>query len=187
LQWEWRFQTTSSLSLWAGLDQSSLHLSDVNDAAVDTPNDALGGPTYPYANQWWASDKQKNWTGGANLNHYFRTVRLELAWNYLSARGITSYDYASAGALTYDYTAAQAGSQFPAMTYIVNSLTLNLTVPLTERASLRFYDYWEHGQIADWHYAGFNDSLVYGNNLYTDGGPQGYNTNVVGMFFNVKL
>jgi len=187
LQWEWRFQTTSSVSLWAGLDQSSLHLSDVNDAAVDTPNDVLGGPTYPYANQWWASDKQRNWSGGATLNHYFRAVRLELGWNYLSSRGITSYNYASAGALTYDYTQAQAGSQFPAMTYIVNALTVNLTVPLSERASMRFYDYYERGQIDDWHYAGFNNGLVYGNNLYTDGGPQGYNTNVVGMFFNVKL
>jgi hypothetical protein len=28
---------------------------------------------------------------------------------------------------------------------------------------------------------------VYGNSVYTDGGPQGYNTNVVGLFVNVKL
>jgi hypothetical protein len=187
LTWEWRFATTSSVSLWSGLDRSSLHLSDVNDAAVDTPNDALGGPTYPLANQWWASDKQRNWSGGATLNHYFGTVRADLGWNYISTRGITSYNYASAGALTYDYTAAQAGSQFPAMTYVVNSVTLNVTVPLTDRVSLRLFDCYERGQIADWHYAGFSNTLVYGNSVYTDGGPQGYDTNVVGLFFNVKL
>ena len=73
------------------------------------------------------------------------------------------------------------------MTYIVNSLTMSFTVPLSDRATVRLYDYYEHGQISDWHYAGFNNSLVYGNSLYTDGGPQGYNTNVVGLFVNVKL
>ncbi|MDB6082290.1 MAG: hypothetical protein JWN43_171, partial [Gammaproteobacteria bacterium] len=26
-----------------------------------------------------------------------------------------------------------------------------------------------------------------GNRVYTDGGPQAYNTNVVGLFVNVKL
>ncbi len=73
------------------------------------------------------------------------------------------------------------------MTYIVNSLTMSFTVPLSDRATVRLYDYYEHGQISDWHYAGFNNSLVYGNRVYTDAGPQGYNTNVVGLFVNVKL
>jgi hypothetical protein len=185
--WEWRFRALSSLNVWAGLDRSSLHLSDVNDAAVDTPNDLLGGSTYPYANQWWASDKQRNWSGGASLYHYIGPVRVDLGWNYISTRGITAYNDASPSATTYDYTNAQIGSQFPAMTYVVNAVTLNVTVPLNERTSLRLFDYWEHGQIYDWHYQNFNNSLVYGSNLYTDGGPQGYNTNVVGLFVNVKL
>jgi hypothetical protein len=112
---------------------------------------------------------------------------LNFDWNYLSSRGVTSYSAASPGAYTYNYTVDQAGSQFPAMTYVVNSLTLSFTVPLGDRASLRLYDYYEHGQISDWHYAGFNNTLVYGNRAYTDAGPQGYNTNVVGLFVNVKL
>jgi cytochrome c553 len=28
-------------------------------------------------------------------------------------------------------------------------------VPLSDRATVRLYDYYEHGQISDWHYAGF--------------------------------
>jgi hypothetical protein len=64
---------------------------------------------------------------------------------------------------------------------------MSFTVPLGDRASLRLYDYYERGQINDWHYAGFNNSLVYGNSVYTDAGPQGYNTNVVGLFLKVKL
>ena len=40
---------------------------------------------------------------------------------------ITAYDDASLSATTYDYTNAQIAAQVPAMTYIVNSLTLNIT------------------------------------------------------------
>jgi hypothetical protein len=191
LQWEWQPEARTNLSLWAAIDHSSMHMANVNDAgaplATDYPNAALGGPTYPLADQWWAADEQRNWTGGAALTHYFRDVRLDFSWNYLSARGITSYTYAGTGAMTFPYTPAEAGNQFPAMTYVVNSLTMSLTVPLSDRASLRFYDYYEHGQVSDWHYAGFNNTLVYGNRVYTDAGPQGYNTNVVGLFVNVKL
>jgi len=191
LQWEWQPAARTSMSLWAGIDRSSMHMANVNDAgaplAVDTPNDALGGPTYPLANLWWAADEERNWSGGATLTHYFRTMRLDFSWNYLSSRGITSYSYASPGAMTFPYTAAQAGSQFPAMTYDVNSLTLSFTVPLGDRTSLRLYDYYEHGQIDDWHYAGFSNTLVYGNRVYTDAGPQGYNSNMIGLFINVKL
>jgi hypothetical protein len=114
-------------------------------------------------------------------------MHLDLNWNYESSRGTTSYSYASTGALTFPYSAAEAGDQFPAMTYDVNSLTASFTIPLNERASLRLYDYYERGQVYDWHYAGFNSTLVYGNRAYTDAGPQGYNTNVLGMFINVKL
>jgi hypothetical protein len=191
LQWEWQPEARTSMSLWAAIDHSSMHMANVNDAgaplAVDTPNDALGGPTYPLANRWWAADEERNWSGGAALTHYFRSVRLDLNWNYISSRGITSYNFAGPGAMTFPYTAAEAGNQFPAMTYDVNSLTMSLTVPLNDRASLRLYDYYERGQINDWHYAGFNNTLVYGNRVYTDAGPQGYNTNVVGLFVNVKL
>jgi hypothetical protein len=187
LQWEWQFETVSSVSLWVGTDRSTIHLSNVNDAAVNTTDDTLGGSTYPYANQWWAADKQRNWSGGGTLTHYLGPVRLDLGWNYVSSRGITSYSYATSGALTYDYTAAQAGSQFPAMTYDVDTLSLKVTVPLNDHASLRLYDYYERGQISDWHYDGFDNTLVYGNRVYTDAGPQGYDTNVIGLFVTLRL
>jgi hypothetical protein len=186
LQWEWQLEALTSMSVWAGLDHSAVHLADVNDG-TRSANGLLGGPTYPYANQWWANDKERNWTGGASLTHHFRSVRLDFTWNYLSSRGITSYSYASPGAFTTPEFATNAGSQFPAMTYDVNSLTLSLTVPLNERASLRLFDYYERGQISDWHYAGFNQTLVYGQRVYTDAGPQGYNANLIGLFVNVRL
>jgi hypothetical protein len=197
LQWQWQFETLSSLSAWIGLDHSSMHMANVNDAgaplATDTTDDTLGGATYPLANRWWAADEERNWSGGASLTHYFGATRylgrtrLDFSWNYEASRGITSYSFASPGALTFASVAPTAGNQLPAMTYIVNSLTMSFTVPLSDRASLRLFDYYEHGQINDWHYAGFNNTLVYGNRVYTDGGPQGYNTNVVGLFLRVQL
>jgi hypothetical protein len=197
LQWQWQFETLSSVSAWVGLDHSSMHMANVNDAgaplATDTTDDTLGGATYPLANRWWAADEERNWSGGATLTHYFGATRLlgrtrlDLSWNYEASRGITSYNFASPGALTFASVAPTAGNQFPAMTYIINSLTMSFTVPLGDRASLRLFDYYEHGQINDWHYAGFNNTLVYGNRVYTDGGPQGYNTNVVGLFLKVRL
>ena len=186
LQWEWQPAARTNLSLWAGFDRSSLHMANVRDA-TDTPDDTLGGPTYPAANQWWANDKQRNWSAGASLSHQFWIARADLTWNYLSSRDITGYSFASAGALTYADIATTAGSEFPPMTYNLNSFTLSVTVPVGDRISLRLFDYYERGQISDWHYAGFNNTLVYGNGVYTDAGPQSYNTNLVGLFVNVKL
>ncbi len=187
LQWEWQLAARTSMSLWASLDHSTMHMANVNDASPNTPDATLGGSTYPYANQWWASDVERNWSGGATLSHYFGLVRADLGWNYLSSRGITGYSFASGGALTYPDLAATAGNQFPAMTYDLNSLKLNITIPLNSRASLRLYDYYERGSVYDWHYAGFSNTLVYGDRVYTDGGPQSYDTNIVGFFVNVKL
>jgi hypothetical protein len=191
LQWEWQPQERTSMSVWASIDHSSMHMANVNDAgaplAVDTPDNTLGGATYPLADLWWAADEEHNWSGGATLTHYFREMRLDFVWNYQSSRGITSYGYASPTAMTFPDSPAEAGNQFPAMTNNINSLTLSLTVPLSKQVSLGLFDYYERGQIYDWHYAGFANTLVYGNRVYTDAGPQGYNTNVAGLFVNVKL
>ena len=82
---------------------------------------------------------------------------------------------------------ATMGSGFPANTYRVNSVTVGATVQVTERVSLRVFDNYEIGSIFDWHYAGFNQGLVSGNTLYTDGGPQSYSENLIGVMVNVKL
>jgi Putative outer membrane beta-barrel porin, MtrB/PioB len=187
LQWEWQPVERASLSIWAGYDHSSLHMANVNDALADTPDNTLGGATYPTANRWWANDEERNWSAGASLSHQFWIARADLTWNYLSSRGITGYSFASAGALTYPDIADTAGSEFPPMTYNVNSFTLSVTVPVGDRISLRLFDYYERGQVSDWHYAGFNNTLVYDNRVYTDAGPQSYNTNLIGLFVNVKL
>ena len=97
------------------------------------------------------------------------------------------YSAASPGALVYPSEFATMGSGFPANTYRVNSVTVGATVQFTDRVSLRVFDTYEIGNIADWHYAGFNQGLVIGNTLYTDEGPQTYSQNLVGLLVNVKL
>jgi len=79
------------------------------------------------------------------------------------------------------------GSGFSPMTYRVNSVTASVIVPFTSRVSMRLFDYYERGHIDDWHYAGFNQSLVSHHELYTDGGPQSYSENLVGVFISMKL
>ena len=45
----------------------------------------------------------------------------------------------------------------------------------------------ERGHVSDWHYAGFDANRVYDHRVYTDGGPQSYRANLVGVLLNVKL
>jgi hypothetical protein len=89
--------------------------------------------------------------------------------------------------LVYPQDFPTIGSGFAPMTYRVNSVTASVIVPFTRRVSLCLFDYYDRGHIDDWHYAGFNQSLVYGHELYTDSGPQSYNENLVGVFISVKL
>jgi hypothetical protein len=187
LQWEWQPSPASTLSVYGAADHASVHLANVNDAATDTPDDTLGGATYPLANQWWEADEERNYSAGATFRHTFRGVSFDLSWNYIYSRGITSYSIASPGALTYPDIAPTIGNGFTPMIYRVNSLTLGVTVPFNQRVSLRLYDYYERGYVNDWHYAGFNQTLVYGSSLYTDAGPQSYNQNLIGLFVNIKL
>jgi hypothetical protein len=187
LQWEWQASPTSNVSLYAGIDHSSVHLANVNDAATDTPDDTLGGSTYPLANRWWEDDEERNYSAGATFRHSFGRLVVDASWNYMYSRGVTSYSIASPSALTYPAIAATIGNGFTPMIYRMNSVTLGASIALTPSVSLRLFDNYERGYINDWHYAGFDQTLVYGNSLYTDGGPQSYNANLIGVFINVKL
>jgi len=105
----------------------------------------------------------------------------------VNSRGLTSYSAASAAALENPADFTTMGNAFPATSYKLNSVTASVTVPLSPRLSVRLFDYYERGDIDDWHYANFNQSLAYGTSLYTDGGPQGYHSNIVGLWIQAKL
>ncbi len=112
---------------------------------------------------------------------------LDLGWTYIYSRGRVSYTAASPGALVYPSEFATMGTGFPAITYRLNSATVGVTFHVSDRVSVRVFDNYETGHISDWHYAGFNQSRVVGNTLYSDGGPQSYSETLLGVFVSAKL
>ena len=185
VQWEWQPSPETTTSAWYGYDRSTLVFANVNDGTGSDPD--LGGPTYPEAYRWWMDDAQRNHYAGVNFNRRFGRAVLDLAWNWTYSRGTTSYRMNSPAAVTTPANAAQATGAYPVMKYRVTSLTAGLTLPLSERMRLRVFDTWERGNLSDWHYFGFEDTLVYDHRVYTDGGPAKYNVNLVGMLFEVAL
>jgi hypothetical protein len=182
---EWVPTPGDSLSAYIGYDDSTMHQSSVASGSGAVCAN-LGCPYYPLANQWWSTDHERNYSAGAALRHRINRVSFDAAWSYIYSRGLIDYSAASAGAFVYPSEFSPAAS-FPAMTYRVNSVTVGAAVQITEWVSLRVYDKYENGRIADWQYSGFNQGLVVGNTLYTDGGPQSYTENLVGILVSVKL
>jgi Putative outer membrane beta-barrel porin, MtrB/PioB len=182
---DWTPTPTDSVSAYIGYDHSALALTNV--AGSPGSCGALGCVDYPLANTWGESDNERNYSAGATLRHRVDRATFDLNWSYIYSRGLMDYNAASPGALVYPSEFPTIGSGFPASTYRVNSATISMTLQCTERVVLRVFDTYEVGNIADWHYAGFNQGLVIGNSLYTDGGPQSYSENLVGVMVNVKL
>jgi hypothetical protein len=191
LQTEWQPQTGTSASAYVAWGRSRLALANVQDQQNGAgPDPTLGGANYALFGEWWLTDAQRDYYGGVTLSQQIRRARLDFTWNYLYSRGLDNYSYAGASALAYPNSVGSPGpgsGAFPAMTYRVNSFTANVLIPLTDRLSLRLFDEYELGRIADWHYSGFDQGLVVGQRVYTDGGPQSYVANVVGVMFNLKL
>jgi hypothetical protein len=191
LQWEWQPAATTNVGAFFGYDRSRLKMSNVNDALENGAgvDPRLGGPTYPYDAQWWLRDKQRDYYAGAQFDHRIGRVRVDAGWNYIYSRGTDDYRYAGPDALAYPDTvpAGPGSGGFSPTVYRVNSFNVGVTIPIVERVSLRIFDYYERGRFADWHYLGFDQSRFIGGMLYTDGGPQSYSNNMVGLLVNVKL
>jgi hypothetical protein len=189
VQWEWQPSPDTNLSVFYSYDQSTLRLANVNDPAETGAGSdpTLGGSTYPLSAQWWSSDKERNHTAGITLRRQLRRVRVDASWNYGYSHGTTDFNYASQFALGYYSDAGLAGTAFPANFQRTNSFDVSVLIPVNERVSVRVFDYFETSKIADWHYAGFNQTLVYDHRVYTDGGPTNYSVNLVGLFIGVKL
>ena len=85
-----------------------------------------------------------------------------------------------------DATAAMAGA-FPIMRWRINTLTVGVHFPINDRLSLRLFDTWQKGNLFDWHYSGFDNGQVIGRMVYTDGGPESYSVNMIGLMMEMKL
>lgn len=188
VQWDWQPTDATVASAWYGYDRADLDIANVNDSGAMTSDPNLGGANYPDANRWWMTDKQRNHYAGANLSQRIGRATLTADWNYLSSRGDTGYRYNSAGALSVpaDFVPGMSGA-FPEMRWRINTVTVGISFPVGERINLRLFDTWQKGSLFDWHYSGFQNSQVIGTMAYSDGGPESYSVNMVGLMMEMKL
>lgn len=186
LQWEWQPRPGSTGGAWYGYDRSKLAFANVNDGVI-TDNPSLGGPSYPDANRWWVDDKQRNHYAGANWSQRIGRATLDGSWNWTYSRGITAYRFASPAALTAPALAPLLAGEYPPMIYRSNSYTLSLSFPLAPRVGVRLFDTYEKAVLSDWHYLGFENGQVIDHRVYTDGGPESYRVNLVGVLLEIQL
>ncbi len=83
--------------------------------------------------------------------------------------------------------AALPGSDYPDMSHEVLSLSAQVHIPIDDRFSVRVFDLYERGRLFDWHYRNFDVSRTYDHRVYTDGGPEDYSDNLIGVMFEVEL
>ncbi|MDC8014471.1 MtrB/PioB family outer membrane beta-barrel protein [Tahibacter soli] len=188
LQWEWQPSPATRASAYFGYDMSRLDLANVGDVNT-TPDPTLGGANYPDSARWWSTDRQHNRNAGFTLDRSVGRWRFDAAWNALYARGITDFRFNSGSALAYfaDSIGGIRDGAFPALKYRVDSVTVGATYAWSERWSVRVFDLVERGRIEDWHYFGFDAERAFGRRIYTDGGPEDYRANLIGVLVDVKL
>ena len=201
ISWDWEPTAATSMSVHAGTESSRLKQGNVNDnealtfSSPDQADMQFGGPFFPYANFWTATDHERDVDAGAHFNHVFTPrVRLDLSYDYTYSRGLNRYDYASLSAISTVYrsilTAADLGNSFPANVYRMQTLTARLDLALSRNLGLGLYGRYEFGNYADWHDAGFDTpaDLIVGNRVFTELGPQPHwHALLVGAFVTVKL
>ncbi|MHA6203613.1 MtrB/PioB family outer membrane beta-barrel protein [Dyella soli] len=200
VQWDWQPTPATTMNLYLGVEGSHMGISNVNDAdsadngrifgSLGQSNPNLGGPFYPYANQWWEDDSESNRNAGLSFSHDFGRARFDLSYNYTDSLGHVGYSYATIGALAYRDAASVAAANrgFPDDRYRTNTLDLGLSFRVTSAVGVRLYGRYETGAFSDWHYLGLDNTLVYDHRLYTDkGGQLHYNASLVGVMLNLKL
>jgi len=187
LSWDWQPDERTTANLFLGYDRSELAMANINEIAAFGMEPELGGNTYVDAGRWWLDDDQRNYYAGINFSRAFSRGTLELGWNLSDSRGETDYRFNSPDALAYPALVEAAGTGFAPMVHRVNTFSLEWSMPLTERIGLRLFDRYETGKLSDWHYFGFDQSLVTANRVYLDAGPSNYSVNMVGALLEVKL
>lgn len=200
VQWDWQPTPATTMNVYLGAESSRMGISNVNDAdgpdngkalgTIGQTNPNLGGPLYPYANQWWEFDRESNRNAGLSFSHDFGRARADVSYNYTGSLGHVGYTYATIGALAYRDAAgvAAAGAGFPDNKYRTNTLDLGLSFRVNRNVGVRLYGRYEAGAFSDWHYAGLDNTLSYDHRIYTDkGGQLHYNVSLVGVMLTLKL
>lgn len=150
------------------------------------------GGTRPASDAWSMNTNDHNDVLGLGFQSTLGNLQFGVDYTYSSSSTAISYNYGS----TAINQAAQitnpliAGSALPDMTFVQQTLNLNLLIPINKKLSIRLYDRFEVGQVKDWHYNGVITGAVANydsGTLLLDSGAQDYHANVIGFFIQYKL
>ena len=192
-EWDWQPAPHTNASVYIGAETTRLKLANVADnesvvGAVGRDDPSFGGPLYPLENYWHDLDRERDYNAGITFAHDFGRVKLDLAWNYTQSLSQLGYDFASPGALTFPDAAPLLDGRFPDNHYRSSTFDAGLSFPVTESVGVRLFGRYQSGSFLDWHYLGFDDTLVYDHRVYTDRGPQlHYRATLVGAMLSIKL
>jgi hypothetical protein len=162
-------------------------------ACSDYANDPNSG-TRPLTSAWSMDTEDRNNMLGLGFQSSFGIFRFGADYTYSSSATNIGYNYGSTAlsnvAGTQAAAALIAGSALPNMTYVQQTLNLNLLIPVNKKLSVRLYDSIEIGGVADWHYDGVVKNAVANydsGTLLLDSGPASYRANVIGILLQYKL
>ena len=197
LSWDWQPKPETSVGAWIGVDRARIAFANVadNEAIVGADpgqqDPSLGGPLYPYANQWWENSRNRDYNAGFTFKHDFaHRMHFDAAWSWVLTRNKLDWTAASAGAIsgTQQAWAGQVPPGFPDTDYRLGTLDLGLSFPLAQRVGMRVFGRTWNGSFFDWHYIGLDQIPVVDHRIYTDRGPnRSFTTSVVGVMVNVRL
>ncbi|MEI8028528.1 MAG: MtrB/PioB family outer membrane beta-barrel protein [Comamonadaceae bacterium] len=158
--------------------------------------DNVGGSNgaRPLSSGWTSDTDDRNNVLGLGLQSEIGRVQLGVDYTYSNSATNISYGYGGTAlsnvAATQAAAALIAGSALPNMTFVQQTLNLNLLIPISKKLSVRLFDRLELGSVRDWHYDGVISGAVANydaGTLLLDSGPQSYHTNVIGVFVQYKL
>jgi hypothetical protein len=156
-------------------------------------------PLYPTSRTWTMTQDDETLSATLGVRHDFGRWRAELNYGYTDARTSTAYTYnaAALGLVTSGVapTAAQQaaldliGSGMGDLRYRLQTLDLNVVVPVTPKVWTRWMVRYENTKIVDWHYDGVaeNPTPAANQQTYLDSGPQSYRNVTVGVMLGVNF
>jgi hypothetical protein len=152
------------------------------------------GGSRPFSDAWTMSSEDRSDVLGLGFQTNVGSMQIGMDYTYSASNTAIHYDYGSTAlsgvAATQTAAAALAGNALPSMTFVQQTLSVNLLVPVNKKMSIRLFDRFEMGEVKDWHYDGVIQGAVANydaGTLLLDGGAQNYRANVIGLLVQIKL
>lgn len=180
----------------ASLTNTACTLANLATYGYSACSDNIGGTngTRPLSSGWTSDSDDRSNMLGLGFQSQIGVARFGIDYTYASSNTSISYAYGDTAlsnvAATQAAAALIAGSALPNMTFVQQTLNLNLLIPIDKKWSVRLFDRLELGQVKDWHYDGVISGAVANydsGTLLLDAGPQNYRTNVIGVLVQYKL